>query len=812
MPPPPIPPRFDPASSAVPPPPQVRAFPPPPPAVVLSPEARRRVRKRNALIASAVLLVALGSAIGGYVAYDLTRPLGPLEPEDAAALTAEVQYAFSMGTAPPPARSVSDAQFTEIQDALRKFGASVLAHDPKATARVMATDRCIDEVGRQLTPSVATQFAKERATYLKAISEAATYERSIKGWSKLQLKQARRLPTRGDVVAIATTSNDDGEAPNRMRFWLHRDGGNWKVYDWSHLTTRLRYTSLVAEDIELPESTRKEAASQKRTAALGAFNAEDYAAAEKHYASLDFEALPPRVRAFQRMLYGISLIELNRPAEAMQRLDEVQQSGMHFPIANLHRATAQVRMGEYAEAEAPARQFVDEVGASALGSERLAEALIGLKRPAEATEALRRGLDQEPDSITCLSLLATVLPADQQSEIVDRFARTPITLGRFRELCRRLDREGLPAALSAVVDLYEPNAEQPIDVDFFRGAALFLQERYTDAADYFKRHLRTEDSFYTKAIQTRYLQAMVSAKRPLEAYRAAWRPDDAFAYLMDEIGWAKDQKKDANALLAEHIKSRPDDYRGWMWQGRYANADKRYAEAADYFAMAMQRYQGDEERVRSMLRRGRVVAMYDSGHGLDAYRDVAADEAGFAQLARNYSADQDVAGLRQLIAAHRGKFPRDPNLQLQEGIAFYIERDYRSAIVHCDAFRRATGPEEPLRYTAGNYLVRAALRGGDTDRLRTEANRLRAAKESDLSDITELLLYASVDDATNARRAAMACMDDDWTARELLEHEDLAPLLQRPVMAELRRELLSMVPPATQPTTAPATQPEAGVP
>jgi tetratricopeptide (TPR) repeat protein len=125
------------------------------------------------------------------------------------------------------------------------------------------------------------------------------------------------------------------------------------------------------------------------------------------------QALGTEERPQALFFQAVALNRLDRPAAALDRLDQAAQAGFKHPERDFERGWALLALGRFRDAEASLLAFIKEVPERGQAHELLGRALAGQKRHAEAQAALAKALELDPQLRPSIRLMESQLSRAQ---------------------------------------------------------------------------------------------------------------------------------------------------------------------------------------------------------------------------------------------------------------------------------------------------------------------------------------------------------------------------------------------------------------
>ncbi len=320
-----------------------------------------------------------------------------------------------------------------------------------------------------------------------------------------------------------------GQEPARysvkMRWWMCKDAGRWKVWDFEMLEEGNRLTSNM--DAAMAAAVAGGAQAQTITqAATGIRNADDcvrkgdYASAEKTLKTLDGMTLAPFLIATRQYSWAALHLRQARYSDVIKDCDSIVPTGQDIPGIFELRATAENKLGRYDAALASTEKWEAALGPDRELYYERGFALTHLHRPAEAAVAFGKSLDEDPDSAGSLAELSQVLPAGQKQEVGTRFSRTQTPGEIFTRavpiLQRKRDLEGMRILIAA----YRARNESANDpwLNYYDAELKVISKQYKEAAAELLPLLPQASEAGKKVFASEYLYSSRLAGESIRAY------------------------------------------------------------------------------------------------------------------------------------------------------------------------------------------------------------------------------------------------------------------------------------------------------
>ena len=753
------------------------------------------------IAAGALLVVAIIATAATLMLKGRSRRSAPVDP---AALRQQAVAAFS-ATAPAGGATAAAADASEhraaVESLVRNFRDVVGGKGNLRAADVFDSERLLDEVA-QHSPPVRRMGARDRADFVRAFEGGFTSQlgkQPVFQWDKCDVKRVAAHPVASKELVLYLRARLAAGVDAKLRWWLHRRDGRWRVYDFEDLDGGVRVSRLIATVVTPGGDVAPWSSAmpnlQQAVAAIQSGNVDD---AEKALRRLDAVQLPPEIDALRHVAWCSVHLGRGEHEKALATCDRAAALSPGMPVVDFQRAVAMNRLARYEEALAAARRYAELLGADADLAVEMGAAFEGLGRSDEALRAYRAGLDDGPDSAENFAGVVRLAPAEgRREEIAARFAQATARQQLFYTAAVGVDGPASVDPLDDLVRAYRAYSADDPWVDYYGAMVLSYRgandRAFTLLTDVVKR---LPDDQRGQAVPA-MLRAGVEAGKPLDAYRAAPDATGAFRLLASQLGRSETVAQ-LRALMGAHRQRAPGDPWLAFYEGRerQLSGDRAAADAA--FARAMA---GPDEDVRQIARTARVLSRYEGGDVLGAYRDIPPREETFAALAGMCVAGARVEDLERLVGLHRASGGlSDAELVWWDGQSRWARKDYAAAADRFVRYARKLAKDRQ-RYEVDDSLVRACARAGRWD---DALAHLRGRDADQVDPLHRAIAQAGAGNVDETLRAVAACLAFDYVIEDLYADDDLGPLLRADAMRGVRAKHPEAT---TQPATAPSSPP-----
>lgn len=565
------------------------------------------------------------------------------------------------------------AVIDQIIDAARK-------NDSATVSTFVDANRLFREIERQQL-LVALQPAEKLAMRMTLASTIGTT--LLEELNTFDTRVARvhliRFAENGgdDIVAIVRLLDKRDRQGPLIRFWLTREGNQWKVFDWEESESLFRSSSRIGAWTAIfcgqPGSDElQRLLLAARDAASG-----DMTRAEQILGDSSETPLVDRFESSRMALYSQIKFAQGDYLMAQRCFDAAVAGDPEILLAPKILSALYAAKGDHAQSLEQARRGVKELGPDPQFYVRIGDALAHLNNPNEAAIAYRTGLDIDPNSVVNFLGLAAVLTGDQKRELAARFSSFDDPATRADEIASGLRQASDGVALAILTDEFSKQGVDKGLVAFYQAVANGLNKRFDVAAKQFQELRDKSNNPSKKAFfQAHAIEALMSAGKPLEAYRGAIDKRVAFQMVADRL-LSEEKAQDLLAIAAEYEKEQPGDIRTYLYKGGAYYSKKEYVKADQELAKGMAL--AETEQVRERFRQFRVMAMYQAGEWASAYKSIPSSVVTFRQLASLLLQDGKGEDLQRLVSMHRVNVPGDHSLDQWEAEAAVLQKDYDTA-------------------------------------------------------------------------------------------------------------------------------------
>ncbi len=295
-----------------------------------------------------------------------------------------------------------------------------------------------------------------------------------------------------------------------------------------------------------------------------------------------------------------------------------------------------------------------------------------------AEKAFAAGLAHGPDAQTLdLFRASRVAARFHTGQALAAYAEIGPREETFRQLAPLcLNEEHLPQ-LQALLDAHEKDDPTDSSATRLRYRLKIRQKETQQAVVLFKAALAKEaEEEVRHAMISEFLYDMQAAGKVLDAYRAAPDPQVAFQILIEEAE-EEGTTDEVRQLIEIHSRQYPGDPWGHYLAGVRHARENDWNKAVDAYQKAWKKAPAG---LCQMMRWRLVQALYKTGQGLKAHREIEPMQETFDQLASLFAQDKKWAELESLVQAQRKELGDGPDLLFQQARATLALRGPAEAV------------------------------------------------------------------------------------------------------------------------------------
>ncbi|MBI3412329.1 MAG: tetratricopeptide repeat protein [Planctomycetes bacterium] len=567
----------------------------------------------------------------------------------------------------------------ELKPLFENLGAAFKQGDPERLVAQFDMDRLLDQiVALGVLPQNAVRNRQQfvqgmRQGMAQANARNPFLQNPAFQWDATEIRNIKKLVGNEAVVIVRHTA--PGGFPMKLRWWVTKQTGTWKVFDFEDLDTGIRMSAAAATTVQMGPANAFMIAEHAKVlaAASQALQRNDLESAERNLARLDGAQLPPLFESLRLFVRAGLHLQGGRFEDALKSVDQALAKNPDMPAADLIKAVAFNRLGKYVQALDHLTKYRELLGEDDVVCAELGEALRGLNRFDEAIANYRKALDFNPkDADAFLGYIRALGPNDAREDVGPRFLKLdnlPANFDICANDCRQArDGKTLEVLARAMLKI-DPRHEQA-SLCMMLGKVWAGQTK--EAMRLFKSALKkVKNADRRRELLDATLPAFAQAGKAVDAYRILPNATEGFAVLATELHKSF-LFEDLESLTALHAKKHPAD--PWLpffeAEVHVQNGDYELAEKAFQKGLAKPPPGLQVE----LFRRGRITTRHHLAGAVAAYKEFGPGRDVFQQLALSASLEENDDQLAELVEEHTKSEAQDPEL-LRYQLKLAIQRN-----------------------------------------------------------------------------------------------------------------------------------------
>lgn len=542
----------------------------------------------------------------------------------------------------------------ELHDYFKNLAKIFRNRQPDALAKEFDIRRSCDELAAQKI--VPAHLLADKDGFVRGLrigfAQSLNDQLLLLEFDEFEIKSIRNLGNNEAEVLVRETKTDDGTVV-RIRYWVSKRTGSWKIYDLEDLDMNLRMTQTignVSKFVNVRDAEQFRTRFDHLKKALFAVGARNPDEAERLLRLCGPKEFPSTIESLRHVTLGCIKLQRNQPKESLADFERARRFNPSMAKLDFIEAVAYSQLNQYDKALELLNSYDAALGDDADVCRELGVAYRGLGRLPEALAQFRKSLDYFPKSSDVyFDFLQLLGPNDQRDDVGPRFAKIENPQLNFENMAQDclnerdwLSLEPLAAAMAKI----EPAMTSP---DFYLALARVNMKKVDEAMPLIKRAMQREPNAGIKASYwDRYLQSMVAIGKANEAYGLSPDRKEAFRQIGGELQRSY-RHEDLRKLIRVHEKSHPKDPTIALFRAILYVQDGEHEMAETLFADAVK--QKVDGVLLGQAHMQRIVNRYRLGKGIYAYEELGPKDQAFTQLAQLAWTDRDAAFLEQLVNA-----------------------------------------------------------------------------------------------------------------------------------------------------------------
>ncbi len=386
-------------------------------------------------------------------------------PETETQRSEAVKAAFVEGAATGGKRiEPGQPEFAEVDAFFTKFGAAAKKKDRATYGACMSMDAMVRNL--EAKGMISFKNDRERAAFLKGAESSMGNSMGNMAFDSHTVARLEEIAP-NQAMAYTRAFNDDMKVVVKMRWWLLKEDGAWKIYDFEELSQGVRASTMMGAMVGATKGKEKAWVQpilemSKAMQNMGGDNMLKKLASLREMSEKILKSSPPpEVEVFARQMLVSGMMANGDAAEALVQVEQLEKLPNISPGIHFLKGCALTATEKPAEARAAFERYADLLGWDSDVHEMMADAYFAEGNRKDALDHALKGLADQKDATGCLATAAVAAG-----------------VGRIGELKRHFDAVSDPeSAFKVVID----HAFENEDEETAKAVFALLKEKLPDS-------------------------------------------------------------------------------------------------------------------------------------------------------------------------------------------------------------------------------------------------------------------------------------------------------------------------------------------
>jgi Tol biopolymer transport system component len=274
-------------------------------------------------------------------------------------------------------------------------------------------------------------------------------------WRRCEIRQVRFLQDETEAV-VHSRHWDADDVPARVRLWLVRRDGKWRVYDFEELEVSMRFSTALGVgsmmvDQKNPSIKALPRLLQGCQEVVGGDSERGVEILEK----LKGEKFPPVVESWRLAMIAEGWRDQKEYAKALKAADRAVAINNDLPFLHLTYARCHNGLKQHEKALEAADRYAKRLGKDAYYFAEVGDACAGLARTADAVAAYKSGLNDDPQSAVNVLGLMRLLPDGEHRALVQYYKQLKGLDEWFDAMAEEFIREKDAKTLRRLIEIHK---------------------------------------------------------------------------------------------------------------------------------------------------------------------------------------------------------------------------------------------------------------------------------------------------------------------------------------------------------------------
>lgn len=315
-------------------------------------------------------------------------------------------------------------EFAEVDAFLGKFGAAARKKDRATYRKCLSVDAMVRNL--EAKGMITFKSGRERSDFIKGAEGSMGNSMGNMAFDRHTLARLEQIAP-NQMMAFTRAFNDDIKVVVKMRWWLLKEDGVWKIYDFEELTQGARASTMMGAMVSGLKGRQKPWVqpmidmSKTMQGMTGDNIVEKVAALRDLSQKVLGNSPPPEVAAFARQTLVSGMMANGDAADALAELEQLEKLPNPSPGIHFLKGCALTATGKPAEGRVAFERYAELLGWDSDAHEMMADAFLAEGNREEALDHSLKGLADQKDATGCLATAAVAAGAARLGELEAHF-------------------------------------------------------------------------------------------------------------------------------------------------------------------------------------------------------------------------------------------------------------------------------------------------------------------------------------------------------------------------------------------------------
>ena len=641
---------------------------------------------------------------------------------------------------------------------------------------------------------IAVQFSRDTRELNLSLSEyrevaQGTRSATIRDFAKVadsytfddvEIRAIQPIGNGNEILVYAKLAYREFGSKSKMRYWLIKKNGRWKIFDHEEIDTGIRMSTRLSDDIRRTGSrsftrqqmTNWEKANENLLLVGQLIEQEDMKRADTAIKRIRTDHLLARGDKVLLLIYRAQInFEFERYQDVLRNCDTIAGFYPDSPIVPMYRASVYQFTEEYEKAIAETKKTENLMGPDTDALLIRGQCYKELGDNEKAIESFRAAVKDDEDNWDAIYELGIALEEEGKDlgEIGVCLEKAYDKRSAFQYVAQQFDETYNYLALEELLKAYRKTQKRDPVFAYYESDRLIREKKWSDATKILRPILRNHDpeQIDTFSLYANYVSAASKAESVSSMYA---RMDDKTNALIAIGNQFADKDKELDEVCKLYQMDFGDDVHWLFYQSQLLENRKQWSAAYDLLKNRLDEIAKDESADSYLNNFFHSAAK--SGNAIDAYRRFKDKTKAFQRLNWLLQSNEDAEGLQKLVDIRR-RDKNDFDVHFAQVCVFEIKKDYKNAFnqlvqIYTSNFTKEETSKSDWMLIQMGHKTGQLKRAYELSLNRKEAFRYLARLELDsntdeIRNIVEIHTrqYGESPHSTQAR-LNLAVHDKDW--------------------------------------------------